>query len=581
MTVAIIDDIRAHLRAGTFTEFVTNVMRGHRKLPQALAFQQATIEAHNAHDIDILAPALTIESGRRKGYDYFVVQDFYNTVIPELRSEAGAMMAAVRALVAAAAGDGMAGIPNAAFRTWAAKEDRAIATLAAIDPESSDDTVFIMLALQALGQSDVADAAARAIAFLNGPAELARIGAAMAIGSLNFASHESLLEQALTALKAAIDATDDDHLAATVLSAAVDIGVREHTVDQDILAIITSAANKAGERTIHSAATALWLNGETLPTAVIAALGAIALGVNPENIGTLKIIDHALGAVINKGRLDEALALLEPLVVAHPSLHNFDILDGVPHALLRIAPERLGQLLVAWLMSGERALGEAASALVGQHHGAPLTFRVDLIAEGIDPSAAEFLARKAIGFLFLHPITAASILLSILSSFPGDVVAATAELLFDPLLLNFSGDLSDWLGEQAKQEGDPATPHVSAALAKLDDYLTAIREIGWVAELRPSERERMIDARHRQKAMQDAHRRAQEKSVFHGLFSRAVLLYGHKSINYVEGPGGKKHRQEMKLGTLSHSYEVPRLSTLEPFDLDYKLRVFRAGRLVK
>ena len=55
-----------------------------------------------------------------------------------------------------------------------------------------------------------------------------------------------------------------------------------------------------------------------------------------------------------------------------------------------------------------------------------------------------------------------------------------------------------------------------------------------------------------------------------------MLLYGTRSISYFKGRGGKQRRSEMKMHSISHSIETPRLDILEPFDLDYMLRVFRS-----
>jgi hypothetical protein len=55
-----------------------------------------------------------------------------------------------------------------------------------------------------------------------------------------------------------------------------------------------------------------------------------------------------------------------------------------------------------------------------------------------------------------------------------------------------------------------------------------------------------------------------------------VLLYGARSISYFKGVGCKQQRSETKMHSFTHSIESPRLDTLEPFDLDYMLRVFRA-----
>jgi hypothetical protein len=156
-----------------------------------------------------------------------------------------------------------------------------------------------------------------------------------------------------------------------------------------------------------------------------------------------------------------------------------------------------------------------------------------------------------------------------------------ANILFDPLLINYSGELSDWLSERAKDASDPAQPVIVDLLSRLEAYIDGLRKAGRIKELRPSERERLIENHRQHESMRQAYKQAEKKSVFMSIVSRSVLLYGTRSISYFKGSDGKKQRNEMKLHSISHSVESPRLDILEPFDLDYTLRVFRAMRVAK
>ncbi len=577
-----IDDIVRHDETGTLPKLITETILGGRNDPEAVALREAAVAAHNAGTVDMLAPALALEAGRSEDYDFFAVQHFYVQVIPELEAEVEPMMAVVRALVAAAGNDGVAGRPNAAFRDWAAKGDRAEQTLGLIDTDRLDDAVFVMLALQALERMDAGAALDRMITYLAEPTKVAQLGAAAAIGSFDFTGESAFAPKALAALQTAIDVAVDDDLRGVIASAAVDIALCTHGANEaEVLNIIATAASFAGDETIHRLSQTLWLRGEDLSPAIVAALINILLKDRVESIGTLQNIDHAVGALTRKGRLNEALALLEPLLVAHIEFHDFEVLSGSAHALLQLEPDRLAHVIVKWLLSGKRPLGDAARGLISQVHGDPLTFRIDFAAKALSGEEAVFLARKTIGHLFLHPITVASILLSLIRAAPEAVAESIGEHLFDPLLLNFPGELSEWLTEQAKDEADAATPLVLTLLERLEGYLEGLRAIGHVRELQPSEREKLIENQRRLQSFQVAHKAAEDKSVFASLVSRSVLLYGNRSISYFERPSGQSERLEMKLGAVSHSVELPRLDTLEPFNLDYKLRVFRAERIAR
>ena len=57
--------------------------------------------------------------------------------------------------------------------------------------------------------------------------------------------------------------------------------------------------------------------------------------------------------------------------------------------------------------------------------------------------------------------------------------------------------------------------------------------------------------------------------------SKAVLLYGRKSISYVHSSDNETQRMEIPLQSFEHSIEFPGLEYMDPHGLDYMLRVFR------
>jgi hypothetical protein len=79
--------------------------------------------------------------------------------------------------------------------------------------------------------------------------------------------------------------------------------------------------------------------------------------------------------------------------------------------------------------------------------------------------------------------------------------------------------------------------------------------------------------------MAESMRAAEKNSVFFGLAARSTLLYGQKSINYIYRGDGQPKRIEMPLISHSVEMEIPRMADLDPYGVDYMLRVFRAERL--
>jgi hypothetical protein len=490
------------------------------------------------------------------------------------------MLAAVKALSSRAGDDLASGMPNGAYRTWAEQDNRARATLGTIDPQDPEDSAYAFLGLQALAKTDPDAALAEAIVYLAGSAAPVRSAAAKAIGTMALATQEARA-RAAEALSAASPAADDSNLG-HILTAICEIARAHPDMEASAVALIETATPQVGDQAIHQLSLELMFHGEELPTAIVAGLTVIMHKVAIGNRGTIENIDAAGGKLVTHGRVDEALALIAPLIAAHDDLTSLEVFDGLSDALLQLAPDQLAGVIIGWLLSLDPNLGHATMSLIGNHHGdAPLTLEVDGATLGLSDADMILLAHRAIGYLFIHAITAASLVLGLVRGAAEAPRRAMVDILFDPLLINYSGELANWLGERGKDASDPAQPVIKELLARLECYIEGLRKVGRIKELRPSERERLIENHRQHESMRQAHKLAEKKSVFMSIVSRSVLLYGTRSISYFMGPDGKKQRSEMKLHSFSHSIETPRLDILEPFDLDYTLRVFRAMRVAK
>jgi hypothetical protein len=571
------DDIVAHAQTGTLPVLFVERLRRHRRDELGDAFRATLTELHNNGTIDVLEPAQNIASSPIDQHQFFTVMHVYSDLIPGLDAEVPTMLAAVKALTARAGDDGASGMPNGALRTWAEQGDRAKAMLAAVDPAAPEDSAYVFIGLQALAKSDPTDALTRALAYLEGPHAPSRSAAGKAIGTFALATSEAR-ETAVAALTAAAPTADDNSLG-HILTAICEITRAHPEIAPQAASLINASIAQVGDQAIHQLSLELMFHGEELVPEIVESLTAIMHKVPMASQGTLTNIDAAASKLINHKRLDEALALVSPLIAAHDALTSMETLDGTSFALRQLPPGQLAQVVMGWLLSAERNLGAATMALAGDHHGdAPLIVDIGDTALALDDADRILLAHRAVGWLFIHSITAASLLLGLLKGASEVATHAILDILFDPLLINYSGELAEWLTERAKTAAEPEQAAIANLLTRLEAYIEGLRKAGRIKELRPSERERLIEQHRHHRSMQEAHNAAEKKSVFLSIVSRSVLLYGNRSISYFKGPDGTTQRNEMKLHTFSHSIESPRLDILEPFDLDYTLRVFRAMR---
>ena len=577
--MALKDDIISSYKSGTIPEFLVERVRKRRSADIGAKFRAKVRKLHNDGTVDVLEAARSIETAAIDQHDFFTVMMVYCDLIPALNAEVSDMLGAVKALVARAGNDGAAGMPNGAFREWAEHGDRAEAVLAAIDTDDPENSAYIYLALQALGISDPDGALKRAIAHLSDGQPAARSAAAKAIGTIRMASPKAL-EKAAEALSAAAIASDDNTLG-HVMTAACEL-VRAHRyMEHWACTVLESAEPYASEQALHQLSLELMFHGEELPPSLVENATAMLGKVELKNGGTISNIDSAARKLVDHGRRDEATSLVTSLIVAHGELASLEAFEGFASSLRQLDSEQLGGVILEWLGSLDPNLGQATMSLTAGHYGdLPLILRApEATLNGSDEELL-LLAHRTVGYLFLHPITAASLVLSLMSGVGDKAANAMKDILFDPLLINFSGDLADWLKERAKDAADPVQPAIIDLLARLDEYIEGLRAAGEIKELSPSERERMIENHRQHESMRQAHKEAEKKSVLLSIVSRSVLLYGTRSISKFVGMDGREQRNEMPLHSIHHSFETPRLDILEPFDLDYTLRVFRAMRSV-
>lgn len=211
--------------------------------------------------------------------------------------------------------------------------------------------------------------------------------------------------------------------------------------------------------------------------------------------------------------------------------------------------------------------------------------RIDQIAGDVgrqtDVTHILFVAKKAIGyFLLTQPTCAADILISLMrQATDEETLEELGQLLFDPLLLNFTGKAREHVEQQSKLASGKVKETIDKALKSIDDYLDDLHSVGTLTALHPSQAQREAHHRYFSDLMSDSYKVAESQSFILNLFSKTILLYGRKSINYMYNQDGQSQRMEIPLQSHGTSWEVPRMENIDPLGLDYMLRIFRNERI--
>ena len=190
-----------------------------------------------------------------------------------------------------------------------------------------------------------------------------------------------------------------------------------------------------------------------------------------------------------------------------------------------------------------------------------------------------FVARKAIGYLFTKPVTATSILISLMRLAPDDEAQGyLGKLLLDSLLINYPGSVREYVEAQAQQKTGKVKATLDKALTALKAYLDTLSDVPVLAALHPSQTHREAYSRYTGELFEASMQEAKKHSVFRKFALNITLLYGRKSINYIHGGGGPPRRMEMPMKSYSRQMEFPRMEHLDEHGLNYMLCVFRAER---
>jgi hypothetical protein len=545
--------------------------------PSNAELLDCVVGLHNSGQLDILAATSSIATTTLGSLQLFAFQNIFCKLLPRLGGEPADVLSAVSVLLA---GDGhrSAGFNFNALCEWCAREGRAEVVLELVPRGSKHEFIFLVVALQGGALYAPELFVQKSIQYLNDNSEYLRSAALTALGAMRLEDRPDLLEAALTALLQFANATDDDESIALALFATVAIHAKAPAVCCGTVLKVLSRAGAAGHAKTHERlAGTMRQFGEKISESVLDSLLGLVnqVAINPELVDG---IDHVAYGLIKAGKQGRAAALVADVLTAHPEGVPLKQFDSFTHEITHGHADEFAKLVIDWLMTGVPELGKAASDMIGSVHATPVVFNVDLTSRGLRSVDAGYLARKIIGYLFMHPIAAASLLLSLLRSQPADGSSEILALLFDPLLINFSGGLAEYLEGVKADATDSAASDVRRALKKLEDYLDKLRAVDRIKELDPSERERSIERHQRQIEMRKVYETVEETSIFRSIASRSVILYGNRSINYVRGISGEQQRLEIKMNTHSHTIETPRMLIVDPTGLDWRLFGFRTEK---
>ena len=504
------------------------------------------------------------------GRTFFSGMALFCDLIPLLQLDHRIMMRLVETLVRRGGADLAAKQPNVAFRDWCARNPgKAQAVLndaRAGEPLAIDHLCFV---IEALGSVD------DALHFLTeGQEPKMMMGAATALGRIALDGKDAFT--AVHTLAEVSHKVGDEVLRLNCLLAIYSILAKHTTLSRsEAQAVLDEALDDPSAETLNGLAHLIWINGAGLTNDEVIKVCVALQDVNTTHSGTLQKIDHACSTLLRKGHFDSFSRLVEELVRKSEGNVGFADFPSYRDELFTKDPRRLGKAVISCFLEGNTHICASLSAqfdVLGME-----SIKLEIADDDLPERPVDqiFLCRKAIGFFFLRPVTAASVLVAVLRNGNSQVVDEVLELLYDPLLLSYRGDLLDYIEGVVEDSSEPNVSRLKEVVVRIRKHTKDLEGIGNLVELQPSESRQQIErVRHAQK-MSEAMEEAEQRSVFHGLMPTQHLIYGTTASFFVQDPEGSSRFVSARMGSHAVSTEYLQLAIFDPEGLEMVLFYFR------
>ena len=559
---------------GNFLEVVCRFYFDHDDNRKSFGQQLAFL--HNEGTIDVISEFKKLKQDKEHS-NFFSTRHVFIDALSELNSPVITVMDCVKHLVAEAGNDMTAGWLFTPFIKFCEADPKRPKEVLQIAEGSGDEWLdFISLAIISGSNLQLSEYAGRAVELSGHENIEIKIRAVIAIGRINYRDETSLLVDALRALENIIQAEYDDRLFGTALRSAFALYLADNNMESKVAALIQTALIQRGEYALYAASELFIFEKDKIPPLVLDVLLEALKDTKSQNKGTLDNIDQGLQYLVKTNQEDKAISFLEHLLVHNRDELSIEVFDSLIRELYGNDKLVLNKLATRWFLSKKVSLCRAVMDIVGLGHGNDIILIADTEQFIKQPEEIRlFAARKAIGWLYINPVSATSFIVSLLDASSENEIEQITELLFDPLLISYSGKVKQYLDSILPNQSTNVQGILTNVFAKLDNYHEGLKSARNIPELLPSQSQRETHSRLANRQMAEASKKAEKASILNSICSKSVLLYGRKSIHYIHGLDDQMHRQEMPLHSFSHSIEHSRLAYMDPHGLDYMLRIFR------
>ena len=564
-------------QSGEFLDIAYNIYQFEADAHENFPLEMANL--HNDGHINVIAEFAKLDNKPGIGPDFFTMRNVFEDTLPHIDAPMKDVMRCVLHLYQGAGQDMAAGTVFNSYIAYCEKDPaRLLAAMKIIEGEHDQFADTLPSTIAAGSRIDNPHYLVEALRLSQHTAKVLRRRAVFSLARIEWPKEANVPKEALTGLeKSATE--DDDEILASVIKSAFTFYQQDKTTEARVTALIDSALSKGDDCALHAGAEIFGFETREIPAPLLDVILGHLKHVKPANKGTIDNIDYGVTTLLKEVASEKVLRFLEKLLLLHTDTLTIEVFDSAAYEI-RTNKALLSRVTTRWFLNGAPALCESVCNIIRMSREDNLVIEIDTSElKTKDCKHITFIARKAIGYLFMKPITATSILICLMRLAPDDkTLECLGKLLFDALLLNYPGSAREYVEAQARQETGKVKATLDKALAELAAYLDTLSAVPVLAALHPSQAHREAYSRYSGELFEASRQEAEKHSLFRNFALNINLLYGRKSINYVHSGGGPPRRMEMPMKSYSRQMEFPRMEHLDQHGFNYMLRVFRAER---
>lgn len=530
---------------------------------------------HNRKRINIVSEFASLNINGSE-HEFFDMRDAFEGALPLINDRVENVVVCVRNLIKAAGSDISAyWILNPFIKFCSADSSRPEAVIKGQLDNYEPNMGFLRAALLAGAEIDLPKYIGITLDITkNANLNLAR-EALGSIARMNFKGGHSSTTKIFNEIISICSERKDDELDAELLKALVVLNLVNENLSDKIVRHLDTSCKIYNEPLMNACAEILFQHKGALQPEVETSLLSVSKMIRAENEAAINYIDLYLADCLRKGKSDVVADFIESVFEKTKYAIKVSDFNSVQREFKNAPDKVLSTIITRWILLRKVLFGRACCDLIEgvSDLGVELGYDTELIFKE-ESSPHKYLATQACGWFFGRQITSVSLILSLVDHCSEEDLPIISDIIFNPLLVSYSGSVADYLDKKSKHGSKAAKKLCGELLNKLSLYQDGLRAAFEIKELHPSDENINLYRIHHQTQMDEAMKRSSNKFSLSDLFKKSVLLYGRSSIQYMEH-GDKESRQEIPLSTISHTIEIPALLNIDPEGLEEKLFQFR------